>query len=112
MSDLTMLATGMAFGLSIAAPVGPIGMLCIRQTLAGGALLGFATGLGAAAADGLYGAVAAFGITAVAGFLTRWEAVLRVAGGLFLIWLGANSWRAGVAAERRDVSAGGLVGAF
>src|SRR5512135_2777452 len=56
---------GLAIGFLIAAPVGPIGVLCIRRTLVDGRRIGFLSGLGAATADMLYGAVAAFGLTAI-----------------------------------------------
>ncbi len=56
---------GLLIGFSIAAPVGPIGVLCIRRTLAEGRLAGFLSGMGAATADMFYGAVAAFGLRAV-----------------------------------------------
>ena len=75
-------------GLAIAAPVGPIGVLCIRRTLAQGRLVGVVTGLGAATADGLYGMVAAFGLTAVSNALETYANYLQIVGGLFLfaIW--------------------------
>ena len=63
--DVTMMMKGALLGFSVAAPVGPIGVLCIRRTLAERRLIGLATGLGAAAADGVYGACAALGLTAV-----------------------------------------------
>ncbi|MEL6776247.1 MAG: LysE family translocator, partial [Cyanobacteria bacterium J06597_16] len=59
---LFALAKGLLMGVAIAAPVGPIGILCIRRTLAQGRLIGLCSGLGAASADGLYGLVAAFGL--------------------------------------------------
>jgi threonine/homoserine/homoserine lactone efflux protein len=83
---------GCAIGLSIAAPVGPIGILCIRRSLAHGARTGFFTGLGAAAADGIYGAVAAFGLTAVSGFLVEQQIWLRLIGGAFLFYLGLKTF--------------------
>jgi threonine/homoserine/homoserine lactone efflux protein len=83
---------GCAIGLSIAAPVGPIGVLCIRRSLAHGARTGFFTGLGAAAADGIYGAVAAFGLTAVSGFLVEQQFWLRLVGGTFLFYLGMKTF--------------------
>ena len=61
--NLEFLLRGWVLGLLIAAPVGPIGVLCIRRTLAEGRLYGFVSGLGAATADATYGAVAAFGLT-------------------------------------------------
>lgn len=90
---------GLLVGFSIAAPVGPIGVLCIRRSLAQGRLIGFATGLGAATADAAYGAVAGFGLTAISGFLTGQVFWLRLIGGLFLCGLGWKTCRARVADE-------------
>lgn len=59
---------GLMIGLAIAAPVGPIGLLCIHRSLSDGFKLGLMTGLGAAIADGVYGAVAAFSLSAVSSF--------------------------------------------
>jgi len=80
-------------GLSIAAPVGPIGLLCIRRTLANGRRAGLMTGLGAAFADGAYGAVAAFGLSAVSAFLIDQQNFLKLGGGLFLLYLGQGILR-------------------
>ena len=66
---MSPLLKGIAIGFSIAAPVGPIGVLCIRRSLAEGSLMGLFNGLGAATADATYGFVAAFGLTAVSIFL-------------------------------------------
>ncbi|MEO8125871.1 MAG: LysE family transporter [Bryobacteraceae bacterium] len=88
-----MLLKGMLLGFSIAAPVGPIGLLCIRRTLAHGRAEGFATGLGAAAADCAYGFVAAFGLTAVSGLLVSQQMWIRLLGGLFLCYLGIAAFR-------------------
>jgi threonine/homoserine/homoserine lactone efflux protein len=85
---------GCAIGVSIAAPVGPIGVLCIRRSLAEGARVGFFIGLGAAAADGLYGAVAAFGLTIVSRFLRDHQSALRIIGGIFLLYLGIKTFLA------------------
>jgi threonine/homoserine/homoserine lactone efflux protein len=89
--DLPLLARGLLIGFSIAAPVGPIGVLCIRRTLAEGRAMGLATGLGAAAADAVYGAVAGFGLTLVSGFLVDQQRWLRLGGGLFLCYLGVRT---------------------
>ena len=85
---------GLLIGLSIAAPVGPIGVLCIRRTLANGRLSGFFSGLGAATADAFYGSLAAFGLTVVTDFLVGIGIWLQIAGGLFLLYLGFTTWRA------------------
>jgi threonine/homoserine/homoserine lactone efflux protein len=103
MDQLVFLAKGIMIGLAIAAPVGPIGVLCIRRSLSGGMPAGLATGLGAAAADALYGAVAGFGLTSVSVFLLDHQALIRSLGGAALLVIGlrillappANAARAG-----------------
>lgn len=84
---------GLLVGFAIAAPVGPIGLLCIRRTLVQGPAAGLATGLGAATADAVYGFVAALGLGALANALTGHAAPLRIAGALLLAWLGIASLR-------------------
>jgi threonine/homoserine/homoserine lactone efflux protein len=79
---------GLAFGFILAAAVGPMWVLCFRRTVTSGALLGFVSGMGIAVADGLYGAVAAFGLTAVSGFLLAQRFWIGLAGAAFLIFLG------------------------
>ena len=71
MDLLELFIKGVVIGLVIAAPVGPIGFLCISRTLEYGALIGLATGLGAATADAVYGAVAAFGLMQVAAHVSH-----------------------------------------
>jgi len=83
---------GLAIGLAIAAPVGPIGLLCIRRTLALGRLAGLTAGLGAAAADAVYGFIAAFGLTLVAAFLVEQRAWFALGGGVFLCYVGLAEW--------------------
>jgi threonine/homoserine/homoserine lactone efflux protein len=85
---------GLIIGFAIAAPVGPIGMLVIRRTLADGRLLGLLTGLGAAAADSLYGCVGAFGLTFISSFLMGYAFWTKLIGGLFLLWLGIDTSKA------------------
>ena len=82
------LLKGLAIGFSIAAPVGPIGLLCLRCSLTHGRLAGLACGLGAATADAIYGLVAALGLTAVTGALLDHRAWLQLGGGVFLVYLG------------------------
>lgn len=89
--DIGLFARGMILGFSIAAPVGPIGVLCIRRTLAAGRLTGLVSGLGAATADAFYGTVAAFGLTAVSSLLVHQQTALRIIGGLFLGYLGVRT---------------------
>ncbi len=104
----------MLIGFSIAAPVGPIGVLCIRRTLSEGRAAGFASGLGAATADAIYGLVAGFGLTAVSAALLEYQAWIRLVGGLFLCYLGVRSFLARPVedVEAADRRGGGLLGAY
>jgi threonine/homoserine/homoserine lactone efflux protein len=110
--DLPVFVRGLVIGFSIAAPVGPIGVLCIRRTLADGRATGLAVGLGAAAADAVYGAVAGFGLTAVSALLVRRHEALRLVGGLFLCFLGARTFVARPADGPARAGGVGLLGAF
>jgi threonine/homoserine/homoserine lactone efflux protein len=89
---LSTVLTGLIIGFSVAAPVGPIGVLCIRRTLADGRVVGFVSGLGAATADAAYGCVAAFGLTWVSDLLVEQQAWLRLVGGVFLLYLGIKAF--------------------
>ncbi len=91
---INVLLTGILVGFSIAVPVGPIGILCIRRTLADGRTAGFVSGLGAATADALYGSIAAFGLVFITSFMIEQYIWLRLAGGIFLFILGVRTWRA------------------
>jgi threonine/homoserine/homoserine lactone efflux protein len=90
-------------GLSIAAPVGPIGLLCIQRTLAQGARVGFVSGLGAAVADACYGSIGAFGLVTVMHFFVALTTPLAAIGAVFLGWLGLRTWRAPVGREAAAV---------
>ncbi|HEX9038375.1 MAG TPA: LysE family transporter [Ktedonobacterales bacterium] len=82
---------GFVLGLAIAAPVGPIGVLCIRRTLAEGRLTGFVTGLGAATADAFYGAIGAFGVSAIPLLLTGARWWIHVVGAVIIAWIGVTT---------------------
>ena len=86
-------ATGFGLGLAIAMPVGPISLLCIQQALTRGYGAGVAAGLGVALADTVYGAIAAFGLTAITNVLVNLQAPLRILGLLATIWLAVRIWR-------------------
>ncbi|MGA7730084.1 MAG: LysE family transporter [Chloroflexia bacterium] len=90
--DISFFLRGLLIGFSIAAPVGPIGVLCIRRTLADGRAYGFISGLGAATADAFYGFVAGFGLTFISSFLVSQGLWLRLIGGLFLLYLGVRTF--------------------
>lgn len=104
--------TGFLIGLSIAAPVGPIGVLCIRRTLTDGRLTGLVTGLGAATADAFYGACAAFGLATITSFLVGQQFWFGLLGGLFLCYLGVKTFRAEPATKPATVTRAGLLPAF
>lgn len=106
------LLKGIAFGLSVAAPVGPIGLLCIRRTLQQGQLIGLVSGLGAATADGFYGCVAGLGLTVVSDMLVNQGRWLGIVGGLFLCYLGITTFLAKPSTTASEVSGRGLVGAY
>lgn len=82
---------GLIIGFSIAAPVGPIGVLCINRSLHFGWKVGLATGLGAAGADGVYGLVAGFGLTFISHFLLNNAKWISLIGGIFLLYLGIKT---------------------
>ncbi|MBP2638066.1 MAG: Lysine exporter protein [Firmicutes bacterium] len=103
---------GVILGFSIAAPVGPIGVLCIRRTLANGMLNGFLSGFGTASADAIYGCIAAFGITAISTFLLDNRFFLHMFGGLFLLYLGYNTFRAVPAEKAAETNGKGLFAAY
>jgi threonine/homoserine/homoserine lactone efflux protein len=88
------LLKGLVIGISIAAPVGPIGVLCIRRSLRDGLWTGFMAGLGAATADAAYGCVAGFGLTAISSLLVSQRYWLGMIGGAFLCFLGVQTFLA------------------
>lgn len=79
---------GFLIGFALAAPVGPVGLLCIRRSIADGRLAGFLAGLGAAFADGLFGLAAVLGLAAVTAFVARHGAAFQLTGGVFLLLMG------------------------
>lgn len=83
---------GLMIGLSIAAPLGPIGILCMNRTLSEGPRLGFICGLGAAAADGLYALAGTVALSAIAQWIITDRVELRIIGGIFLVYLGARTF--------------------
>jgi threonine/homoserine/homoserine lactone efflux protein len=106
------LLKGFLLGLSIAAPVGPIGVLCIRRTIAEGRLTGFLSGLGAATADMLYGSIAAFGLTALQNLLLDQAVWLKWIGGFFLLYLGIRTFLSRPADNAARTSQSGYLGAY
>jgi threonine/homoserine/homoserine lactone efflux protein len=110
--DLVFLCRGLILGFAIAAPIGPIGLLCIRRTLTAGWLVGAVSGVGAASADAIYGAVAALGLTSITTLLLGQQQWVRLGGGLFLCYLGLRTACGSAAVMTRKNSRRGLAAAF
>jgi threonine/homoserine/homoserine lactone efflux protein len=90
--DSSYLIKGMIIGFSIAAPVGPIGVLCINRTLNAGRRAGLLTGVGAATADAIYAFIGGFGVKFVSDILVSQQAWFRIIGGIFLCFLGIKTF--------------------
>lgn len=110
---LVFFLKGVAVGMVIAVPVGPVGVLCVRRTIFEGSLFGFVSGLGAASADTIFGIIAGFGLTVVADLLLDFQSWLRAVGGVFLLYLGAAALRHRAdRLEPQEKSAENLFGAW
>ena len=103
---------GLIVGFSIAAPVGPIGVLCIQRSLTKGRISGLISGIGAATADAVYGSIAGFGITFVSAFLVDQQAWIRLVGGAFLVFLGVRIWRSEPRSSDAAAGSRGLAGDY
>lgn len=110
--SLDFLLEGILLGFSIAAPVGPIGVLCIRKTLQFGRLSGLLSGLGAAFADSIYAVIAAFGLTLISNFLLAGQFWFRLIGGVFLLYLGWKTFVAKPTSEMKNISQTTLLNDF
>src|ERR1035438_6672626 len=90
MQNIELLLRGVLAGLAISAPVGPVSVLCVSRTIARGPRAGLISGLGAATADTIFGAVAGFSISVIIGLLIRNEFWIRLVGGILLIGIGIH----------------------
>lgn len=100
MNVLLLIAGGIVIGLIVAAPIGPVNLICIRRTFFYGPLNGFFAGLGAALGDGVFAIITAFGISAISQWIEGYSTALKIAGGLMLIGFGLHIFRADVALLR------------
>lgn len=113
MSSATLFWQSALIGLSVAAPLGPIGLLCMQRSLESGARRGFASGLGAASADALYALLGALGAGTLLRVFAGWEGWLASAGAAFMLWLAVGMLRAPAAAEAAGArDGGGLLAAY
>jgi threonine/homoserine/homoserine lactone efflux protein len=97
--EIATFGKAIGIGLAIAAPVGPMAILCMRRTLASGPRAGLATGLGIASGDGIYALVAALGLASIARFMLAYDRPLHIIAGLFLLYLGVRTFFAREPAE-------------
>jgi len=110
--DASFFVRGLLIGLSIAAVVGPMSVLCIQRTLNFGQRYGLISGLGIATADALYGSIAAFGVTVIASFLVSQHIWIRLIGGVFLIYLGLKTVLTRPAEQAAAAQANSFFGAY
>ena len=112
MGEIYYFIKGVIIGLSIAVPVGPIGILCIRRTLTQGRIIGFLSGLGAATADAFYGAIAGFGLTFLSNLLVGQQTGLRLIGGGLLCIIGVKTFLSKPAEQGSPVEGSTRWGAY
>ena len=91
--EIGVFTRGLVLGVMVAAPVGPVGLLCIRRTIQKGLFVGFATGFGAAFADAFFSAVAALGVSAITDILQKYNDPIHVIGGVLLLFIAWHTWR-------------------
>jgi threonine/homoserine/homoserine lactone efflux protein len=107
--EIGVLYRGLMLGLMIAAPVGPIGLLCIRRTVRKGFPIGFTTGLGAACADTVFGAIAAFGVSVILDFMHHYDLFIRILGGAFLLVVAWHTWHDQPRKPKQDAGVSGVL---
>jgi putative LysE/RhtB family amino acid efflux pump len=102
MHNLLLIGGGIFIGLIVAAPIGPVNLICLRRTLAYGPLNGFFSGLGAALGDGVFACVTGFGLTAIAQLIEGYSIPLKLAGGMMLLGFGVHIFKSDVLALRNQ----------
>jgi threonine/homoserine/homoserine lactone efflux protein len=104
--DISLLFKGVAVGLVVAVPIGPIGLLCTKRILTSGRMHGLVSGLGAATADAIFASLSAFGLTLISGFMVQQNTWFRLFAGVFISLLGI---RAVLVKREKTPGAPGLV---
>jgi len=102
MDYIYLIISGVVIGLIVAAPIGPVNLICIRRTLAFGPMNGFMSGLGAAMGDTIFAIVTAFGLTAVAHLIKGYSHYLELVGGAMLVYFGIHTFLAKIEARLDD----------
>src|ERR1700722_7831853 len=106
MSSVLLVIPGLIIGFLVAAPIGPINLICMRRTLAYGALTGFVSGLGAAMGDGIFASIIGFGLTAIRHWIEGYSQLLQIAGGALLLGFGIHTYVADPL-QGREISCNG-----
>lgn len=109
---ITYLMIGILIGFAMAIPLGPLGIMCIRNTLSKGHLQGFMIGLGAATADMIYSSIAAFGLTAISDGLDTYRILIRIFGGALLLFIGVRTFRTKSKDPKFTITNGGSVKSY
>lgn len=95
---------GLAIGVLIAAPVGPVNVVCIQRAIKRGVLAGMAAGLGAVLGDGLIALLAALGVGAISGFVNKYHAIIQCVGGIVLVAFGLRLYSSHPHVEDHDAT--------
>jgi threonine/homoserine/homoserine lactone efflux protein len=115
--DLWLIAAGIGIGFAMTIPLGPVNLMCINRALHFGFLAAFISGLGAVLADGIFAAIAAFGVDWLSGAIQNHQGLLVLAGGSLIILLGVYIIRHVHVDDpgdgpRRSLLGGGVAGFF
>jgi threonine/homoserine/homoserine lactone efflux protein len=94
---------GLVVGFALAAPMGPVAILCIRRALTCGRLQAFGAGMGAAFADMIFGAVAGLGITVISSFIMNYQTAIGLVGGVVVLAMGITTYRTPVVMTNGNV---------
>jgi threonine/homoserine/homoserine lactone efflux protein len=88
----TLIGGGLVIGLLVAAPIGPVNLICIRRTLTYGQLNGFMAGMGAACGDGIFAIISGFGVTWVFQWIEDMGIFLKLIGATILMIYGIRAF--------------------
>jgi threonine/homoserine/homoserine lactone efflux protein len=99
-----IIPVGLIVGMLIAAPVGPVNVLCIQRAIERGFWGGIAAGIGSVMGDALIALCAGLGVGTVSGVVETHRAVIQVIGGLALVVFGLRLY---FSAPRLTLETGG-----
>ncbi len=85
---LYILPRGLAIGVLVSAPMGPVGMLIIQRTLIKGRIPALCSGIGAALSDLIYCLLTGLCVSFITDFINAHQFALQVVGGVVLIGFG------------------------